>query len=1007
LYDSLHTVARITRHVRLKQLETPVAEIISVQMDNFWTGWLNPKNKRPWLLLACILYTLIGFFLVPLLIKGSIISFIHDDLEREATIEKVEFNPYVLSLRVKGFEMRDKDTVRLAAFDELFVNLQTSSLFRWAWTFREISLSGPHFFFERFDVEDNRLSRILTDAAEEDPEETVQGESDGLPRLLIHSLIVKDGNGDLKDNVPPSPVETHLGPINVVVQELNTLPDLYGQQSVTIKLPHGATLSWQGSLSLSPLDSEGELVLKGSRLDQTIAYLKSMFQLEAISASLSTRFNYRIRVDNDGRVEFEVDGMEAELDDLAISGLPPVTEFLSVPGITLHGGAIRFPEQSLQFESIRINEPQLEAWLDEQGEISLMQLIRNKEGRTSTGPADAAMTPWKISVDELVLEGGRAKLSDRSFTPGASLALNDLQLSLSGISNREGSKFPIDFSGGLDEGGRFGFSGELGYLPQFSLAGTVKTDALSLTPAQPYVKQRAHIVTEHGTLNLEAELSLEDSRQITLGGSLELNEVEFNDSLENVHLMGLKNLDIDRFDVDLAEHSLHLSRVILEQPFVRIVIKEDRTTNLSGLVVAKDPVTAGNEEITEPFTVIVGGIGVQNGAMDFSDLSLPLPFATHIANLDGTISTLATNSTEPASVRLEGQVDEYGLARIDGTMNLFDPMLHTDTTVEFKNLLMSSLSPYSVQFAGHEITQGKLDLDLRYVIEKGQLDGQNDVTLSDLVLGKKVDHPDAASLPLGLAVALLKDSNGVIDIDLPVAGDINDPEFRIGGVIWQAFAGLITKVVTAPFRLLGSLIGIDSEDLGQFQFLAGRSDLTPPELEKITQLETALQQRPELSIEIHGVTDPAIDIPALKFNHLLETVLERLGSEIASEDAKGLMLDQEIRGILASIFSQRFPDIPLESLKATHMKPPPDDPEANPVLDELAYSADLRDRLLASEPVSEQDLAGLATARAEAVRKAFLVSGQFSEDRVVIVESVEVESEDGEWIVMELAVAAE
>jgi len=976
-------------------------------MDNFQAGWLNPKSKRLWLLLACILYTLIGFFLVPLLVKDSIISFIHDDLGREATIEKVEFNPYALSLRVKGFEMRDKDTVRLAAFDEFFVNLQTSSLFRWAWTFREINLSGSYFFFERYDVGDNRLSRILTDAAEDDPEETAQAETNGLPRLLIHSLVVKDGNGGLKDNVPPIPFETHLGPINVVIQELNTLPDRYGQQSVTIELPQGATLSWQGSLSLSPLDSKGELLLEGSRLDQTAAYLKSMFPLEAISASLSTRFDYHLLVENDGRVEFKVDGMEAELDNLAIAGLSPVTEFLSVPRITLHGGAIRFPEQSLQIESIRIDEPQLEAWLDQQGEISLTQLIPNEGDRMATGPPDAAASPWKISVDELILEGGRAKLSDRSFKPGASLGLTDLKLSLSEISNREGSKIPIDLSGGLDEGGRFGFNGELGYLPQFSLAGTVKTDELSLIPAQPYVGRWAHIVIEHGALNSETELALENSRKITAGGSLELHGLEFNDSLENQRLVGLNKLDIDRFDLDLAEHSLRLSRVILEQPFGRIVINEDRTTNLSGLVVANDPATVSNEEITEPFTVIVGGIGVQNGAMDFSDLSLPLPFATHIANLDGTISTLATNSTEPASVRLEGQVDEYGLARIDGTMNLFDPILHTDTNVEFKNLLMSSLSPYSVQFAGREIAQGKLDLDLRYIIEKGQLAGQNDVTLSELVLGEKVDHPDAASLPLGLAVALLKDSNGVIDIDLPVEGDINDPEFRIGGVIWQAFAGLITKVVTAPFRLLGSLIGIDSEDLGQFQYLAGRSDLTPPELEKIAQLETALQQRPELSIEIQGVTDPAIDIPALKFIHLRDIVLERTGGESGGEDAENLMLDEEVRGLFESLFSERFPDIPLDSLRAAHMNPPPDNPEANPVLDDLAYSADLRDRLLASEPVSEQDLAGLATARAEAVRQAFLASGQFSENRIVIVDSVEVESEDGEWIVMELAVAAE
>ena len=969
--------------------------------------WLNPRRKRLWAAVAVLLYTLTGFFLVPHLVKNSITSFIQEDLGREASIEKVEFNPYVLSLRIQGFEMRDKDTVRLAAFDEFFINLQASSLFRWAWIFSEISLTESYFFFERYDVDDNRLSRILADAAANDPEQTTQEESGGLPRLLIHSLILKDGNGDLKDNVPPTPFETHLGPINVEIQGLNTLPDQYGQQTVMIKLQKEATLSWQGSLSLSPLDSEGKLVLQGLRLDQSIGYLKSMVPLESMHASLTSRLDYHVYLDEDGQLAFAVDSMEVELDDLAVSGLSPATEFLSVAAISLQGGTVRYPEKSLHFSSIRIAEPKLEAWLDEQGKISLMQLIPQQEAGTNLVSADASATPWEISVGDMILEGGKVQLADHSFSPGASLGLKDLQLSLSEFSNREGGRFPIDLSGGLDEGGGFSFGGELGYLPEFSLSGTAKTDALPLTPAQPYIGQRAHIELEEGFLNSETEILIAGENQITAGGAIELHGLEVRDSIAGERLLGLNKLDIDRYDLDPNARKLHLSRVKLEQPYARLVINEDRTTNLSGLMFAEDPADISSDDQTAPYTVIIGGIGVQNAEMDFSDLSLPLPFATRIANMAGTISTLATNSSEPANVNLEGQVDEFGLARIDGTINLFDPILHTDTTVEFRNLLMSSLSPYSVQFAGREIEQGKLDLDLRYVIEKGQLDGQNAVVLSDLVLGEKVEHPDAASLPLGLAVALLKDSNGVIDLDLPVAGDVNDPEFRIGGVIWQAFAGLITKVVTAPFRLLGSLIGIDSEDLGQFQFLAGRSDLTPPELEKITQLETALQKRPELSIEIHGATDPAIDTPALKYKHLRDVVVERLGGDGGGEDTENMMLDQEIRGLLESLFSERFPDIPLETLKAPHMKAPPDDPEAKPVLDDLAYSAELRDRLLASEPISEQDLAELATARAQAISQAFLASGQFSEERIVIADSVELESEDGEWVVMELAVAAE
>jgi hypothetical protein len=393
--------------------------------------------------------------------------------------------------------------------------------------------------------------------------------------------------------------------------------------------------------------------------------------------------------------------------------------------------------------------------------------------------------------------------------------------------------------------------------------------------------------------------------------------------------------------------------------------------------------------------------------MDFSDLSLPLPFATYIRKLEGTISTVDTASSSPSNIRLEGQVDEYGLARIEGAMDLLDPVRSTDVTMEFRNLLMSNLSPYTVQFAGREIDEGKLNLDLGYRIENGQLQGQNAIVMSDLVLGDEVDSPDAVSLPLGLAVALLTDANGVIDIDLPVSGDINDPEFKIGGVIWKAFAGLITKIVAAPFRLLGSLIGIESEDLGQFQFLAGRADLTPPELEKVSQLQEALRQRPELTIEVSGPFDPATDVPALQYQKLKSIVLERLGVDYANPDEEFRMLNEEIRVVFETLFVERFQDTSLDAVKADHMAPPADNPEGKPVLDQTAYAADLRDRLLASETVGQQDLEALANMRAEAIRDAFLADGEFDAARIVIAAPSAAEPEESEWVVIELGVVAE
>jgi hypothetical protein len=520
-------------------------------------------------------------------------------------------------------------------------------------------------------------------------------------------------------------------------------------------------------------------------------------------------------------------------------------------------------------------------------------------------------------------------------------------------------------------------------------------------------------------------VTLRPDETVTVAGDLAVAGLAVNDAVDNRPLVGWQRFVTDRFEADTATARVELSRLTFEQPFGRLVINEDQTTNLTGLVqadeAAADTAKVGdadaaagsdapdrNAEDTGAggYGVVIGGIEVRQGRLDFSDLSLPLPFATEIHELGGTITTIDTASAEPASVKMEGQVDDYGLARIEGALNLVDPLRSTNITMEFRNLLMSNLSPYTVQFAGREIAAGKLDLNLGYVIDNGLMKGENDIVMSDLVLGDKVEHPDAASLPLGLAVALLKDANGVIDLELPVEGDVNDPQFRIGGVIWQAFVGLITKIVSAPFRLLGGLVGGD-EDIGRFQFLAGRADLTPPEMEQIGLLQEALRKRPELTIEVSGGYAPEIDVPALQYDRLRGAVLARVGQEAAPAGREFTMLDEQLRAVLEALFTERFPETPLDTLKAEHSKPPPDDPEGNPVLDGPAYAADLRDRLLAAEEISQADLEALANARARTIQEAFLASGEFAADRIQLTEPEETESEDSEWVVMDLGVAVE
>ncbi len=549
--------------------------------------WINPRRKRFWAIVVVLLYTLLGFIAVPAFVKSNIVRLIQDDLGRTAHIEKVEFNPYVLSLKVQGFEMDDTDGVRLVAFEEFFVNFQLSSLFRWAWTFHEFRLAGSYFLFERFEIDDTRLSRIASDIAALDPDSNTENKNGGgLPRLLIFNLILSNGRGELKDNIPATPVSLPIGPIDISIQEFNSLPDRYGQQSVNIMLPNNASLHWEGSLSLAPFDSEGELVLKGSHLDNIIAYLEAILPLDSIAAKLSSRFHYRIYTEPDGGLAAQIDGLEIELDEVAISGLSPKTDFLAVQKLSLHGGKLRYPEQTLQFKSLRIHEPRLATWLSENGVLSMNQLVPAAPGET--GQMTENDFSWQVSIDELIIENAKLDLEDQSVSPSAQAGLNGIQVKLNGLSNREGEEFPLNLSGNFERGGSFRLEGKLALLPEFSLAGKLSAHAAPLAIAEPYVQQHANILIDAGTLDSEMEFVIPANMQWSAGGSIQIPGMEINDALENKRLVGWEMMDIDRFDLNMGDGSLHISRLLLEQPFARIVVFEDLNTNLSKLEVEKE-----------------------------------------------------------------------------------------------------------------------------------------------------------------------------------------------------------------------------------------------------------------------------------------------------------------------------------------------------------------------------------------------------------------------------------
>jgi len=213
------------------------------------------------------------------------------------------------------------------------------------------------------------------------------------------------------------------------------------------------------------------------------------------------------------------------------------------------------------------------------------------------------------------------------------------------------------------------------------------------------------------------------------------------------------------------------------------------------------------------------------------------------------VSGLSSNPASRAKVKLDGKVDKYAPVDINGEVNLLAAAKYTDIAMSFRNIELTSFNPYSGKFAGYNISKGKLSTELKYKVADRKLDAAHHIVLDNLEFGAKTDSKDAAPIPLKLAVALLKDRNGVIDVNLPVSGTLDDPKFRLGPIIWKAILGLLTKIVTAPFAALGALFG-GGEELAFVDFPAGSAVLPPEQVEKLNKLAKALIERPQLKLSV-------------------------------------------------------------------------------------------------------------------------------------------------------------
>ena len=380
------------------------------------------------------------------------------------------------------------------------------------------------------------------------------------------------------------------------------------------------------------------------------------------------------------------------------------------------------------------------------------------------------------------------------------------------------------------------------------------------------------------------------------------------------------------------------------------------------------------------------------GQAQFADLSVQPNFSTGIQSIEGTVLGLSSKPSSRAKVDIKGAVNEFSPVSITGEVNVLSAALYTDLALSFRNMELSTFNPYSGKFAGYSIAKGKLTTELHYKVDGRKLDASHHIIVDQLEFGAKTESKDAVSLPIKLAVALLKDRNGVIDLHVPVSGTLDDPTFRLGPIIWKVFVNILEKAVTAPFALLGSLFG-GGPDLQFIDFRPGAADLDAAAADKVKAIVKALDGRPQLKIEVPIAWIGDLDRPAL--------IEAQLQTQVRAAQSAGGSGKKPAAG--APDFNQLDPAAQVDLLTQVYAKNLGGEPKYPPEVTGIKGKPELaaakveflKQALRAHIVVAETDLTALGQQRAQAVQQGLLTDTQIDPSRVFLVVNDKAKNQDG------------
>lgn len=958
------------------------------------------------------IYAALGFYVLPMLVKSKLPTLIQQETGRKASISTVRFDPFSLQLSLQGFELQEPSGQLFAGFDGFIVNINArQSIAQAALVIDSVLLNKPVIRVTKDKDGTFNFKDLFKDSNE------AKQEGGKIFPVNIVKLSIAEGKLDWEDAHFNSPEKETAYPINLVIDNLTTQADKPSNLGLSLELNSGGKLDWQGTISINPLSSSGHIKLEKVQLPRIRALaLQDFVQLDLQGYELFEADYKAHYVDNQFNVNLNKG--KFELHDFQVSHSSQDKPLMKMVRFTVQGIGFNLEKHELVVESVSANDADFKAWLNPEGVLNYQPLLPIATDEVPSGES-VEKTSWSIKVNNIALNNCGLTFEDQTLKKPVTITAKPINFKLTDYSNQAGASLPFQLSAGFNETGLIKLDGNTVIEP-LSAQIAVDVKDIALENFQAYVDKFARLDVIDGSLAVDGKFlvakSAQDKLDIKFTGNTKIADLITRDQLKNKDFVKWENLTLNGIDVNLPENQYSAETLTINKPYARVIIKKDKTVNFGDIIIADKNVEKGKPETTvkaakNTQTEVkkpefkLGKIQIIDGSSDFSDLSLILPFAAQIKSLDGGASNISSDQKSTIKVNLKGTA--YDLAPVDIKGEISPYLGDYDVIVNFTGMPMPLISSYMVQFAGYKVEKGKMSLELNYKVANKVLTASNNILIDRFELGEKVENPNAVSLPLELAVALMKDSDGKIKMHVPITGSLEDPKFSISHLVADAIVNAISKVITSPFRALASLIGSE-QDLSTISFTAGDAVLNKQQISKLDDLVKALKARPVLSLEIKGAAFQELDWPAVSDDALYDQLKRIKAAEINKQGGRKIraehvvISDQDYRRLMEQLFAEKFP-LMVEKTLLGRLRLVGSKADTN--TDE--FYAVAKEKLSAIIQPEPQRLKDLASQRAQAIANYLVQKGGIANERIFILDTAIDPAREGNGIVSLLSVKAD